>query len=160
MVLKMKVHKNKKSGYCHVFKWSRKVRFLASKTRTFLLPNKGFTLIESLITVLLISIVSVSLFNIYMLSVKITGVAKESLIVNSLAQTYIEDLKISPIDNMLFDKEEFISEEIIDGFNVKKSIKSIVKKDCNHLCNLYKLQVVVTKDNCRCYIVTTKVGDN
>lgn len=125
----------------------------------FIKKKKGFTLVESLITVLLISMVSMPLSNLYILSVKITGIAKESLIVNSLAQTYIEDLKVEPIDNSLFDGEKFISEEIINGFTVEKSIKLIVKKDRNHLCDLYKLNVVITKDECKSCIVTTKLGD-
>jgi len=130
MVLKMKVIKNK----------------------------KGFTLIESLISVLLISIVSISLSNIFISSIKTTCYSKENLKVNALAQTTIEDLKVSPIDKGVSDEEEFIGEEIIDGFQVEKSVKQIIKIDSNHLCDLYKIKVVVSKGDCSCSIVTTKLG--
>lgn len=121
--------------------------------------KKGFTLIESLISVLLISIVSVSLSNIFISSIKTTGYSIENLKVNALAQMYIEDLKISSIDKKVFEEEEFIRVEIIDGYKVEKSVKQIIKRDSNHLCDLYKIKVVISKENCGCSIVTTKLGE-
>lgn len=109
------------------------------------LNKKGFTLIEVMISLAIISIISVSFFSVFTNSFMYTIKSKQKLEAINLAQNYIEEIKVCNCENVYnlysnknFDEGDYIVSTNLEKAKFKNTIKVIVsvKKNDDNIVTL------------------------
>ncbi|SHK12579.1 hypothetical protein [Tepidibacter formicigenes] len=111
--------------------------------------NKGFTVLEIILSLAIIEIIILSFISIFSNCFIWSLKSKEKLEALSLAQEYIEKIKADDIDTLIqdynkkyFNEGKYTIETVLESknneFNIKNSLKIIVKveKDNNEIINL------------------------
>lgn len=110
--------------------------------------EKGFTLVEVIVSIALIGILSMPINTLTLYNIKLNKHTKDRIIATNLAENKIEKLKFQ--EDIRIQKETKNSR----GFIIKSSIETVERKDIAEedeetiaLADLYKLVVEIKKDN-------------
>lgn len=111
--------------------------------------KNGFMLLESVISIAIIGIISLTMLSSMINSYRYTKLGEDKIYMTSIAGEYIEKIKNSNIENLMNYKEKSFT---INGYNINTDIINI-----DNLNNCIKIKVKVTKDKNQILVESYKV---
>ncbi|EOD01521.1 type IV pilus modification PilV family protein [Caldisalinibacter kiritimatiensis] len=129
--------------------------------------NKGFTLIEIVITIAIFSIIIVPLYSLFITAAKANNISANKLNATIIAQSYMEELKA--IDTIEYEDKIYTYDMFIDD---QKSGDGLLIKNVKFDGNTYEVYLHVEEteykfddadegnsNNCRLYKINIKVKE-